>query len=59
VPVDPGSFIVPAYILAGVPEGTGGVTLQSNVYSSFTATGLDVTLIDANVNFQAGSTTFQ
>lgn len=57
--VDPGSFTVPAYVLAGLPAGTGGVTLQSNVYSSFTATGLDSALVVANVNYQAGSTTFQ
>lgn len=59
VPVDPGGFTVPAYILAGIPAGTGGVTLQDNVYSTFTATGLDNTLVDANVNYQAGSTTIQ
>ena len=57
--MDPGSFTVPAYVLAGVPAGTGGVALQNNVYSSFTATGLDSTLVDANVNYQAGSTTFR
>ncbi len=52
---DPGSFTVPAYVLNGVPPGTGGVAVQDNVYSSFTATGLDSTIVDANVTVQRPS----
>jgi uncharacterized protein (TIGR03437 family) len=59
VPVDAGTFTVPPYILLGVPAGTGGVNLQTNVYSNFTASGLDTGLALGNVNYSAGSTTFQ
>jgi hypothetical protein len=34
---------VPSYILLGLPAGSGGTNIQNDVFSTFTATGLDNT----------------
>jgi len=51
--VDPGKFTVPAYILFGMPAGSGGALMQQQVISTFPITGVDTsgltTVIDYNV----------
>ena len=39
--VDLGQFTVPAYILLGVPPGSGSAVMQQQVYVPFAVTGID------------------
>ena len=57
--VDAGQFTVPAQVLLGLPAGSGGTGLQDNVYSTFTATGLDTGLAVGNVNYSAAKITYK
>jgi hypothetical protein len=41
-PAEAGQFTVPSYILLGIPAGTGATELQNIIYSSLSATGLDI-----------------
>jgi uncharacterized protein (TIGR03437 family) len=36
-------FTVPSYILLGLPAGSGGVNVQNDTFSTFSASGLDTT----------------
>jgi hypothetical protein len=51
-----GSFTVPSYILSALPAGGGGTSLQNDIYSSLSATGLDIGSAIASVSFSAAST---
>ena len=43
IPVEAHQFTVPAYILLGLPPGNGGISVQNDIFSSFSAAGLDST----------------
>jgi uncharacterized protein (TIGR03437 family) len=43
IAVEARQFTVPSYILLGLPAGSGGTNIQNDVFSTFTATGLDNT----------------
>jgi uncharacterized protein (TIGR03437 family) len=55
-PVAAGQFTVPAYVLATLPAGTGSITVNSNVYSTFSATGLDLGWTLGEVAYSVTST---
>ncbi|HTR39480.1 MAG TPA: hypothetical protein VMH80_26585 [Bryobacteraceae bacterium] len=57
--IDLGQFTIPSSILLGLPPGKGGTAMQNDIYSQFTASGLDSGLIGADINFHPGATTFQ
>jgi uncharacterized protein (TIGR03437 family) len=56
IAVEAGQFTVPAYILLGLPAGTGGTLLQNDVISTFSATGLDSTYAGATISSNVAST---
>ena len=52
IPVEAGQFTVPAYILLGMPPGSGGTSIQQHDSDApFTATGLDLASITAVIEF--------
>jgi uncharacterized protein (TIGR03437 family) len=57
VPVDDGQFTVPSYILSGLPAGTGGAALQNYVYSSLSASGIDIGWSLADIYYSVHATT--
>ncbi len=54
--VEAGQFTVPSYILMGLPAGSGGVNLQSDVFSTFSAAGLDNTNVSGTISFSQAAT---
>lgn len=54
--VDAGQFTVPSYILLGMPTGGGSTTIQHQVVSTFSATGLDTTLTTGAIEYRAATT---
>jgi hypothetical protein len=54
-PVDAGQFTVPSYILSALPAGSGGTALQNDIYSSLSATGLDIGQALGTVSFSVAS----
>jgi hypothetical protein len=51
-----GQFTVPSYILLGLPAGNGGVNLQGDVFSTFSARGLDTSNVGGTISYsQAGT----
>jgi hypothetical protein len=57
VPVEAGQFTVPSYILLGMPAGSGGISIQQHdTDSSFSATGLDLGGVTADIEFSAAAT---
>jgi len=57
VPIDAGKFTVPSYILSGLPAGTGGAALQNYVYSTLSASGIDIGVSLADIYYSVRSTT--
>jgi hypothetical protein len=55
-PVGNGQFTVPSYILLGLPAGPGGVVVQNFIYSSLSASGLDIGLALGTISHSATST---
>jgi uncharacterized protein (TIGR03437 family) len=56
-PVSAGSFTVPAYILLGLPAGTGSSLIEnSTAFTSFSATGLDYGTAFGAVSYSTNST---
>jgi hypothetical protein len=51
-----GQFTVPSYILLSLPAGPGGVDVQNIIYSSLSASGLDVGLALGSISYSATST---
>ncbi|MCU1339212.1 MAG: hypothetical protein JWO19_4793 [Bryobacterales bacterium] len=41
IAAEAGQFTVPSYILLGLPTGNGGAAVQNDIFSTFSATGLD------------------
>lgn len=56
VAAEAGQFTVPSYILQGLPAGNGGVDLQNDVFSTFSATGLDTTSAGGTISYNRPST---
>jgi len=56
VAAEKGQFTVPAYILQGLPAGSGGVNVQNDVISAFSATGLDTTTAVGTISFSQAAT---
>jgi hypothetical protein len=54
-PVGDGRFTVPSYILLGLPSGPGGVVVQNIIYSSLSASGLDIGLALGTISYSATS----
>jgi uncharacterized protein (TIGR03437 family) len=54
-PVDAGQFTVPSYILSALPAGSGGTALQNDIYSSLSATGIDIGQALGTVSFSVAS----
>ena len=54
--VDAGQFAVPSYILSALPAGSGGVAVQNTIPFPLSASGLDVGLGQASINYSAAST---
>jgi len=54
-PVDAGHFTVPSYILSALPVGSGGTAVQNDIYSSLSATGLDIGQAIGTVSFSVAS----
>jgi hypothetical protein len=54
-PVDAGQFTVPSYILSALPAGNGGTSLQNVLYSTLSASGLDVGLALGGSSFSTSS----
>jgi uncharacterized protein (TIGR03437 family) len=51
-----GQVTVPSYILSALPPGTGGMAIQNDFYSKFSASGLDITSAIGEVSFSNKST---
>src|SRR6185295_16084980 len=49
-------FTVPSYILQGLPAGSGGVNVQNDVFSTFSATGLDNPSAGGTISFSQAAT---
>jgi uncharacterized protein (TIGR03437 family) len=49
--VDAGQFTVPSYILTDLPAGSGGMTIQNDLYLPLSATGLDTGLALADISY--------
>jgi hypothetical protein len=57
VAVEAGQFTVPAYILLGLPAGSGGTSVQQqDTVSSFSATGLDIAGVTGAIEYSVAST---
>lgn len=56
IAVEAGQFTVPAYILLGLPAGSGGTLLQNDIMSTFSAAGLDATFAGATISANVAST---
>lgn len=54
-PVGDGRFTVPSYILLALPTGPGGVVVQNIIYSSLSASGLDIGLALGTISYSATS----
>jgi hypothetical protein len=55
-PAGDGRFTVPSYILLSLPTGAGGVEVQNILYSSLSASGLDIGLALGSISYSATST---
>ena len=51
--VDPGQFTVPAYILLGVPAGSGSTVMQQQVGLPFAVTGIDDAALGTVIEYTA------
>jgi uncharacterized protein (TIGR03437 family) len=51
-----GQVTVPSYILSALPPGTGGIGVQNDIYSNFSASGLDITSALGEIGFSSGGT---
>ncbi len=51
--VDPGQFTVPAYILLGIPAGSGSALMQQQVFAPLSATGLDSSGVSTVIEYTA------
>ncbi len=51
-----GRFTVPPYILLALPSGPGGAEIQNIIYSSLSASGIDIGLALGNVTHSVNST---
>ena len=58
-PVGDGRFTVPSYILLAMPTGPGGVVVQNSVYSSLSASGLDIGLALGDISIQGPAATYR
>jgi len=47
---------VPSYILQGLPAASGGVNVQNDVFSTFSASGLDSTSAGGTISFSQAAT---
>jgi hypothetical protein len=56
VAAEKGQFTVPSYILQGLPAGSGGVNVQNDVFSTFSATGLDNPSAGGTISFSQAAT---
>ena len=56
VAVEARQFTVPPYILLGLPAGSGGVLLQNDIFSTFSATGLDTATADGTISHNVAAT---
>jgi uncharacterized protein (TIGR03437 family) len=57
VAVEAGQFIVPSYILLGMPAGTGGASIQQHdTDGGFSATGLDDAGVSAVIEYSVAAT---
>jgi hypothetical protein len=56
VPIEAGQFTVPEYILSGLPAGTGGAALQNYVYSTLSASGIDIGVSLADISYSIRTT---
>jgi hypothetical protein len=56
VPIDAGQFAVPSYILSGLPAGTGGAAMQNYVYSTLSASGIDIGVSLADIYYSVRAT---
>jgi len=56
VAAEKGQFTVPSYILQGLPAGSGGVNVQNDVTSTFSATGLDNPSAGGTISFSQAAT---
>ena len=56
VAAEAGQFTVPSYILQGLPAGSGGVNLQGDAFSTFSAAGLDNTNVSGTISFSQAAT---
>jgi uncharacterized protein (TIGR03437 family) len=53
--VDAGQFTVPSYILSALPAGNGGTSVQNVLYSTLSASGIDIGLALGGSFFSASS----
>ena len=53
--VDDGQFTVPSYILSALPAGSGGTGMQNDIYSSLSASGLDIGSALGDIYFSVAS----
>jgi hypothetical protein len=56
VAAEAGQFTVPSYILLGLPAGGGGVSIQNDILSTLSATGLDTSSAGGTISFNVPST---
>jgi len=56
VAAEKGQFTVPSYILQGLPAGSGGVNVQNDVFSTFSASGLDSPSTGGTISFSQAAT---
>jgi len=56
VAAEKGQFTVPSYILQGLPAASGGVNVQNDVFSTFSASGLDSTSAGGTISFSQAAT---
>lgn len=50
-----GQLTVPAYILSGLPAGSGGVEIQNDIYQSLPASGLDIGIVQGVIGISVSS----
>ena len=51
-----GQVTVPSYILSALPPGAGGIAVQNDIYSKFSASGLDITSAIGEISFNSAGT---
>ena len=54
-----GQVTVPSYILSALPPGSGGIGVQNDIYSKFSASGLDIGSALGEIGFSSAVGTFK